>query len=102
VIEEIGTFLADNLPPATRQVTRRPRRSGRAAAESARPSHGWPSLTPAEHVVVELVAEGLSNSAVADRLVLSRYTVETHLKHVFAKLGVSTRAELAAGAARRS
>jgi DNA-binding CsgD family transcriptional regulator len=51
---------------------------------------------------VGLVAEGLSNSAIADRLVVSRYTVETHLKHVFTKLGVSTRAELAAAAARRS
>lgn len=100
VIEEIGMFLGDVLPAATRQVTRRARRSGRAA-ESARPARGWPSLTPAEQAVVELVTEGLSNRAIADRLVLSRYTVETHLKHVFAKLGVSTRAELAAGAARR-
>jgi hypothetical protein len=39
---------------------------------------------------------GLGNREVAERLFVSRYTVETHLKHVFAKLGVSSRAELAA------
>jgi DNA-binding CsgD family transcriptional regulator len=61
-----------------------------------RPRLGWLSLTPAERDVVGLVAEGLSNRQIADRLFLSRYTVETHLKHVFAKLTVESRAELAA------
>ena len=49
--------------------------------------------------MVRLAAKGLTNGEVAAQLFLSRYTVETHLKHVFAKLGVESRAELAALAA---
>jgi DNA-binding CsgD family transcriptional regulator len=66
----------------------------RAARTRQRPESGWDSLTPTEVRVVGLVARGLSNRLVADELYLSRYTVETHLKHAFAKLGVSSRVEL--------
>ena len=52
-------------------------------------------LSPAERRVAELVAEGLSNQAIADRLVLSRHTVDTHVKRCFAKLGLRSRVELA-------
>ena len=64
-------------------------------------TRGWAALTPAELRVVELVAEGLPNGEVATKLFLSRYTVESHLKRIFRKLGVRNRAELAALAARR-
>ena len=60
---------------------------------------GWPALTEGEWRVVALAAQGHTNAEIADRLFLSRYTVETHLKHVFAKLGLRSRAELAAIAA---
>ena len=60
-----------------------------------RPSHGWDSLTATELAVSSLVAEGLTNGAVARRLYISPHTVNTHLRHVFAKLGVSNRVELA-------
>ena len=63
---------------------------------------GWDTLTPAETRVVVLVAEGLTNASIARRLSLSRYTVETHLKHVFRKLQVTSRAALAAETARRA
>ena len=66
-----------------------------------RPAAGWDSLTPTELKVVELVAEGLSNPQVAERLIMSPRTVSTHLSHVFAKLGVSSRGELAAAALKR-
>jgi DNA-binding CsgD family transcriptional regulator len=61
-----------------------------------RPVSGWESLTPTERSVSVLVAEGLTNAAVARRLYISPYTVNTHLRHIFAKLGVSNRVELAA------
>jgi DNA-binding CsgD family transcriptional regulator len=66
-----------------------------------RPGLGWGSLTPTERRVVDLVAEGLSNPQIGERLFISRRTVQTHLAHVFAKLGLSSRAQLAAEAARR-
>lgn len=67
----------------------------------SRTTSGWKSLTATELRVVRLVAEGHSNPSIAAKLYVSRHTVETHLRHVFAKLGVSSRAEVAAEAARR-
>jgi len=61
-----------------------------------RPADGWQSLTATERAVSLLVAEGLTNGAVARRLYISPHTVNTHLRHVFAKLGVSNRVALAA------
>jgi len=65
-----------------------------------RPRIGWLSLTPAEHAVAGLVADGLSNPQIGDRLYVSRRTVQTHLAHVFAKLDIASRAQLAAEVAR--
>ena len=62
---------------------------------------GWNSLTPTELQVVELVAQGLTNPEIGQRLFIGRGTVKTHLSHIFAKLNVSSRAELAAAASRR-
>jgi len=61
-----------------------------------RPASGWESLTATERAVSLLVAEGLTNGAVARRLYISPHTVNTHLRHVFAKLGVPNRVALAA------
>ena len=66
-----------------------------------RPATGWASLTPAELEVVRLVGEGLRNDAIARRLFIAPGTVKVHLSHIFAKLGITTRAELAAQAASR-
>jgi DNA-binding CsgD family transcriptional regulator len=65
-----------------------------------RPQHGWSSLTPTEQTVARLVAEGLSNPQIGDRLYVSRRTVQTHLAHVFTKLDISSRSQLAAETAR--
>jgi len=65
---------------------------GRAAARSV--------LTRREQEVAALVARGLTNRQVAEQLLVAQRTIETHLEHIFAKLGVQTRAELAAWAAR--
>jgi predicted ATPase/class 3 adenylate cyclase/DNA-binding CsgD family transcriptional regulator len=73
----------------------------RGRGRRRRAATGWDSLTPAEQQVVELVAQGLSNPQIGERLFVSRKTVTSHLSHVFAKLGVTSRAELSAEAARR-
>jgi DNA-binding CsgD family transcriptional regulator len=56
---------------------------------------GWAALTGAELTVARLVAEGLTNREVAERLFLSPHTVNSHLRHVFSKLGINSRVELA-------
>jgi len=61
-----------------------------------RPRYGWPSLTATERTVADLVAEGLSNPQIGERLYISRRTVQTHVAHIFMKLGVSSRTQLAA------
>jgi pimeloyl-ACP methyl ester carboxylesterase/DNA-binding CsgD family transcriptional regulator len=70
-------------------------------ARRGSPTFGWDSLTPSEVRVVELVAEGLSNKQVAEKLFVSVATVKTHLQHVYQKLEVSTRSELTAAVAAR-
>ena len=57
---------------------------------------GWESLTTAEREVVRLAVEGLTNPEIGARLFMSRSTVKTHLSHVYGKLGVANRTELAA------
>lgn len=48
-------------------------------------------LTNREQQILELVATGLSNKEIADHINLSRYTVESHIKHIYRKLAVCTR-----------
>jgi predicted ATPase/class 3 adenylate cyclase/DNA-binding CsgD family transcriptional regulator len=72
----------------------------RARGARGRPSTGWASLTPTELDVVRCVVEGLNNPEIGARLFMSRGTVKTHLSHVYAKLGIANRTELATMAAR--
>ncbi|MDQ7806382.1 LuxR C-terminal-related transcriptional regulator [Amycolatopsis sp. A133] len=73
----------------------------RARGSRGRPSSGWGSLTPTELEVVKLAAEGCTNPEIGTRLFMSRGTVKTHLAHVYAKLGIANRTELATLAAAR-
>jgi DNA-binding CsgD family transcriptional regulator len=73
----------------------------RARGERKRPAIGWESLTPTEERIVELATEGLTNPQIGERMFISRATVKTHLEHVYAKLGVNGRTELAAAATAR-
>ncbi|MEN0139748.1 MAG: LuxR C-terminal-related transcriptional regulator, partial [Rhodococcus sp. (in: high G+C Gram-positive bacteria)] len=76
--------LGESLPAA-------PRRGDPAAA-----------LTKRERQVAGLVAQGLTNKAIAARLVISQRTAQGHVEHVLAKLGFSSRAQIAAWIARQS
>ncbi|WP_320670052.1 helix-turn-helix transcriptional regulator [Patulibacter defluvii] len=71
----------------------------RARGRRRRPEQGWGSLTPTEVEVVRLAVDGLTNPQIGARLFMSRSTVKTHLSHVYAKLAVANRTELAAQAA---
>jgi DNA-binding CsgD family transcriptional regulator len=70
------------------RVRRRLRRLGvrRRLASERRPAHGWAAMTDSELAVVRLVASGLTNKEVAERLYISPHTVGGHLRHAFAKL----------------
>ena len=68
-----------------------------------RPSAGgWASLTSAERDVVRLVGEGLGNKDIATRLLVSARTVQTHLTHVYTKLGLNSRVQLVQEATRHA
>ncbi len=56
---------------------------------------GWRSLTGAEVRVAELIGTGMTNRATAEELIVSPHTVDAHLKHIYLKLGIHSRAELA-------
>lgn len=60
-----------------------------------RVSKAWDGLTDSERTVADLVASGLTNREVAQRICLSPHTVSFHLRKVYRKLGVATRVELA-------
>jgi len=80
------------------RVRRRLRRLGvrrRHWSQTDRPVSGWASLTDTERAVSELVAQGLTNRQVADQLFMSAHTVAFHLRHVFRKLDIGSRVELA-------
>lgn len=62
---------------------------------SGRPAFGWGSLTETEQRIAHLVADGLTNRQIARHLFLSSHTVAFHLRRVFCKLEVVSRAQLA-------
>ncbi len=73
----------------------------RGRGRRSRPVIGWESLTPTERQVADVVAAGATNREVAEQLFMSIATVKTHLNRVYAKLGVTTRSQLAAESARK-
>jgi predicted ATPase/DNA-binding CsgD family transcriptional regulator len=75
--------------------------AARGRGERKRPTTGWASLTPSELEVVRLIGQHLSNPEIASQLFVSRATVKTHLVHIFGKLGIDSRSELAVEAVRR-
>ncbi|MBR7829390.1 AAA family ATPase [Actinospica sp. MGRD01-02] len=91
VYEELGAAWD------ARRATSRLRANGvrlRTVAGGRRAVSGPESLTETERKVADLVAEGLSNPDIADRLNLSRRTVESHVSRILAKLGAASRVEV--------
>ena len=58
-------------------------------------ANAWATLTRAERTLSALVAKGMTNRQVAERLFISRHTVDAHLRHIFRKLGINSRVGLA-------
>jgi DNA-binding CsgD family transcriptional regulator len=89
---DITRMRARFRPHGLRQPTRRRRR----------PTTGWEALTRAEAKVVELVAEGISNPEIAEQLMVTWRTVETHVAHALAKLQARSRVDLARATIQRA
>jgi DNA-binding CsgD family transcriptional regulator len=66
----------------------------RVVGSSGRPATGWAAMTDSELAVARLVAQGLTNREVAERLFVSPHTVNSHLRQIFAKLEVNSRVAL--------
>ena len=64
-----------------------------ASASSAAPDHAFPELTPREREVLELIARGITNAEIAERLVISPKTVSNHITSIFSKLQIADRAQ---------
>ncbi|QBJ96989.1 LuxR family transcriptional regulator [Rhodococcus sp. ABRD24] len=79
-LREIVTYAVDEQLPQARPAT------ARAATD----------LTPREQEVADLVAQGLTNKAIAEQLVISQRTAQGHVEHVLAKLGFNSRTQIAA------
>jgi DNA-binding CsgD family transcriptional regulator len=90
------TYTQHEAIADARRVGRELRRLGveRRIVAQPRAKTGWDSLTDAELKVINLIAEGATNRTVAQQLHLSPHTVKTHLHNAFAKLGITSRAQL--------
>jgi DNA-binding CsgD family transcriptional regulator len=93
------TFDAIGAARGVERALRALRSLGRRAP---RDGHRDGELSARELEVAQLVAEGLTNSAIATRLFLSRSTVASHVSHILTKLGVSSRSQIATWVARHA
>jgi DNA-binding CsgD family transcriptional regulator len=85
-----ATAWADMAQRELRATGETPRRRGPAA---------WDRLTPQELQIAQLAAQGATNAEIGQRLYVSHRTVSTHLHHIFPKLGITSRTQLAAALA---
>jgi len=103
-----GYLLKDEIPDAIVQAIRAVAEGGTwfsqriagqiarstfAPAPDAEPISGAPTLTPREWEILQHLAQGQSNSDIADQLSLSKATVQNYVSNIYAKLGIETRAE---------
>jgi signal transduction histidine kinase len=83
------------LPFAKRAAREIGRRIQGGTSQRALRAQGWLSLTATERTVADLAGQGLTTRVMADRLLLPEPAVRSHVRHVFSKLGVRSRLELA-------
>ncbi|MDL4774333.1 LuxR C-terminal-related transcriptional regulator [Actinomadura xylanilytica] len=90
--------------PAGRGVPGVPGRAGAAAVAAASGGAGTAAqrLTRREFEIAGLVSDGLTNREIAERLVIAKRTADSHVEHILAKLGFSSRTQIAAWFAQRS
>ncbi|MEV6229750.1 AAA family ATPase [Saccharopolyspora shandongensis] len=99
---EIYTELGASWDLRRADARLRPHRLRRTRGRRPRATTGWDSLTPTERKVARLVADGLANPDIAATLFSSRRTIEVHVSHILAKLGVRSRVEVAVIAMRNA
>jgi DNA-binding NarL/FixJ family response regulator len=100
--EALEIFLGLGAAPAADRVRQRLRRLGIRRRGARAATRGHPAgLTPREAEILALIAEHLSNPAIAERLFVSAKTVEHHVSALLAKLGAASREEAAALAHRQ-
>lgn len=87
---------AVTLPDHHSRAPRTPSSRTQVSPRHTGVDQGFDSLTPREHTVATLVAQGLSNRQVATRLYLSERTVESHVSAILTKLGLRSRSGIAA------
>jgi NarL family two-component system response regulator LiaR len=97
---------ADQLADAVRNAhagrsTLAPEAADALVRSVSAPPQGSESLTAREQQVLKLMADGLTNADIAERLVIGVATVKTHVSSIISKLGVSSRTEVTALAIRR-
>ncbi len=85
-----GVLLQFTMPRGRQRCT-----SPATTGSQRSPVPGWSELTNTERTVAEVVASGLTNREAARRAFMSPHTVDAHLRHIFQKLGISSRVQLA-------
>jgi len=98
LLEEAATIHLQTQ--ATRRLARVEALLRKAGVRRKRPrkppsTRGWESLSRRELEIVDLIADGMSNPQIAERLYISRRTVETHLSNIYRKLDLTNRTQLA-------
>ena len=80
-------------PTVASQVVQRAVKQRTSIEQDALPSPTEENLTPREHQILCLLAEGLDNTTIAERLTVTKRTVQNHISNIYGKLGVASRTE---------
>lgn len=95
-VRQVHAGQAILSPAVAVKVLQRMRREPEQLSTSAEP----PTLTPREEEVIRLLAQGLTNQEIAQRLIVAESTVKTHIRNILQKTGTRNRAEVVAWAVR--